>query len=97
MINKSDAHLDLEEKGLDSDGLASIGKKLEYGDAELCVYDSVQSKPKITSYKDQESARVETVRVMGSESGNQSGASFGYTIRYPRNPVIGDKFSSRHG
>lgn len=73
MINterhRDDANLNLEEKGLDSDGLAQIGKKLDCGDAELCVYDTVQGKAKITSFKDQESARVETVRIMGSESG----------------------------
>jgi hypothetical protein len=39
--HREDEHLNLEEKGLDSDGLAQIGKKLEYGDAELCVYDTV--------------------------------------------------------
>lgn len=34
---------------------------------------------------------------MGDEKGGASAVNFGYTIRYSRNPVIGDKFSSRHG
>ena len=34
---------------------------------------------------------------MGDEKGQANNVSLGYTIRYPRNPVIGDKFSSRHG
>lgn len=33
---------------------------------------------------------------MGDEKDPKS-VSIGYTIRYGRNPVIGDKFSSRHG
>jgi len=33
---------------------------------------------------------------MGDEK-DEGHVSLGYTIRYPRNPVIGDKFSSRHG
>ena len=33
---------------------------------------------------------------MGDEK-DPNHVSVGYTIRYPRNPVIGDKFSSRHG
>lgn len=59
------------------------------------MYDTVLGKPKYTSFKDSEPARVETVRVMGDEKGNN--VNLGYTIRYSRNPVIGDKFSSRHG
>ncbi len=34
---------------------------------------------------------------MGDEKGGSNNVNFGYTIRYSRNPVIGDKFSSRHG
>jgi DNA-directed RNA polymerase I subunit RPA2 len=39
---------------------------------------------------------VENVRLIGDEK-DPSHVGLGYTIRYPRNPVIGDKFSSRHG
>jgi DNA-directed RNA polymerase I subunit RPA2 len=42
-------------------------------------------------------ARVENVRLMGDEKGQSSNVNVGFTIRYSRNPVIGDKFSSRHG
>lgn len=86
----------LERHDLDADGLPPVGRKLEQGQAEQCVYDRVQSKAKFTSYKDSEAARVESVRLMGDEK-DPSHVSVGYTIRYPRNPVIGDKFSSRHG
>ena len=86
----------LKRQGLDSDGLPPIGTKLEQGAAEQCVYDRVLQKPKFTSFKDNEPARVESVRLMGDEK-DPNHASIGYTIRYARNPVIGDKFSSRHG
>lgn len=34
---------------------------------------------------------------MADEKGSANNVNIGYTIRYSRNPVIGDKFSSRHG
>lgn len=37
--HREDAKIGLEEKGLDSDGLPFIGKKLEHGSAEQCIYD----------------------------------------------------------
>jgi DNA-directed RNA polymerase I subunit RPA2 len=70
--------------------------KLEHGKADQCIYDTVLQKPKFSSFKDNESARVESVRLIGDEK-DPSHVGLGYTIRYPRNPVIGDKFSSRHG
>lgn len=46
-----------------------IGKKLEYGNAELCYYDTILGKPKFTSFKDNESARIESIRLLGDEKG----------------------------
>ena len=34
------AGISLKEQGLDADGLPSIGKKMEQGQAEMCVFDS---------------------------------------------------------
>lgn len=86
----------LKTHDLDQDGLPHIGMKLEHGKADQCIYDTVLQKPKFNSFKDNESARVENVRLMGDEK-DPNHCGLGYTIRYSRNPVIGDKFSSRHG
>ena len=64
---RDDSKVDLAQKGLDNDGIPFIGKKMEHGDAELCISDTVLGKPKYTSFKDHESARIETVRLMGDD------------------------------
>lgn len=85
----------LSQNGLDKDGLPKIGANLSNGQAELCLLDKILSKPKLHKFKDNEDARVETIRLMANEKSND--INFGFTLRYGRNPVIGDKFSSRHG
>lgn len=48
-------------------------------------------------YKDFDEAYVEQVRLCGSENGDAPLQKIHIKFRIPRNPVIGDKFSSRHG
>ncbi|MCJ1457860.1 DNA-directed RNA polymerase I subunit RPA2 [Mycoblastus sanguinarius] len=96
---------------LDSDGLPHIGAKISEGDP-LCVSHTVAydpTKPSSSPYtnrdglnilhksKDPETAYVEEVRLLGSETGAEPCQSLSIKLRIPRSPVIGDKFSSRHG
>lgn len=85
--------------------------QVNYGDPICCYFNRTTGEFHLLRHKDQESAFIETVRVIGSEEAAGSGASSRVdpssrkaplrkviiTLRYKRNPIIGDKFSSRHG
>ncbi|MCJ1406081.1 DNA-directed RNA polymerase I subunit RPA2 [Ptychographa xylographoides] len=93
---------------LDQDGLPFIGTMLQEGDV-LCASHTVTHDPatdtyinrdantEIHKYKDAETAFVEEVRLLGAETGDQPCQAVSIKLRIPRAPVIGDKFSSRHG
>ena len=93
---------------LDEDGLPCVGMMVNEGDIiaashsvsldahsnELVNRDGITE---LHKYRDTETAFVEEVRVLGSENGNEPCTTISIKYRVPRAPVIGDKFSSRHG
>ncbi|KAF2876790.1 hypothetical protein BDV95DRAFT_237128 [Massariosphaeria phaeospora] len=93
---------------LDDDGFPRIGAMVSRGDV-LAAWHTVSYDPSTDSYENQdgytgffkykedEIAFVEEVRIIGSESGNEPCQKISVKLRVPRAPVIGDKFSSRHG
>ncbi len=82
---------------LDVDGLPHIGTRLTNGDP-LCAYvDDTTGRLHIEKYKSMEIAYVDEVRLVGSDSGDEPLQKVHIKLRIPRPPVIGDKFSSRHG
>ncbi|KAL9632216.1 MAG: hypothetical protein Q9164_005456, partial [Protoblastenia rupestris] len=48
-------------------------------------------------YKDPETCFIDSVTLIGSETGTEPLQTLSIKLRVPRSPVIGDKFSSRHG
>ena len=93
---------------LDEDGLPYVGAKICEGDVLAAshtvsfdssqdVYINSDAQNFLHKYKDPETAYVEEVRVLGSESGADPCQAISIKLRVPRSPVIGDKFSSRHG
>ncbi|MCJ1484684.1 DNA-directed RNA polymerase I subunit RPA2 [Schaereria dolodes] len=93
---------------LDLDGLPYIGTMVQEGDV-LAASHSVTFDPgssmyvnrdgqtELHKYKDAETAYIEEVRLLGSESGADPCQAISVKLRIPRSPIIGDKFSSRHG
>jgi len=77
------------------DGLPHIGVQLISGMAEFIYVDSVKNILVTEFYKDSEPARVEEIRVYNENSLDEISVNFKFRIK--RYPVIGDKFSSRHG
>ncbi|KXL42907.1 hypothetical protein M433DRAFT_70916 [Acidomyces richmondensis BFW] len=94
---------------LDDDGFAVVGTKVKEGDIIAASYTvskdpmtgEYENKDGITHlhrYKEPEEAYVEEIKLIGNETGsNEPCQAISIRFRIPRSPVIGDKFSSRHG
>ncbi|RDW85230.1 DNA-directed RNA polymerase subunit beta [Coleophoma cylindrospora] len=95
------------KEAIDEDGLPRIGRRLGEGSL-ICAWHTVSSdasgklvnRDGIThfeKYKETEECFIEEVRVIGNENGVEPAQAISVKFRVPRSPVIGDKFSSRHG
>ncbi|OAX84763.1 DNA-directed RNA polymerase I subunit RPA135 [Emergomyces africanus] len=95
-------------KALDDDGLPHIGARVTEGsivaawhtvrfDPISNSYINIDRQTHFLKYKDTEEGYVDSVRILGSETGSDPCQALSIKYRVPRKPVIGDKFSSRHG
>lgn len=93
---------------LDTDGLPYIGAKICEGDVlaashtvtfdpSKSLYVNLDEQNLFHRYHDPETAFVDEVRILGSESGADPCQAVSIKLRIPRSPVVGDKFASRHG
>ena len=88
-------------ENLDYDGLPQEGDMVQFGEPLVCYVDETTGQQHCTKHKEHETAYIQTVRVLGGTgtgTSNQQGIrKVTLTLRFPRRPIIGDKFSSRHG
>ena len=82
---------------LDADGLPMIGVKVDEGDPIVAYYDDTLGRTKVKTYHSTEPAYIEEVKLLGDDNGDQEGQQITIKYRITRQPLIGDKFSSRHG
>ncbi|KAF4575277.1 hypothetical protein EYR40_004988 [Pleurotus pulmonarius] len=82
---------------LDRDGLPFIGAHLRSGDPIAAYIDDTTGRTRFVKYKGDEMAFVDEVRLLGSDAGDSELQKLHISLRIARAPVIGDKFSSRHG
>ncbi|XP_071812043.1 DNA-directed RNA polymerase I subunit RPA2-like isoform X2 [Apostichopus japonicus] len=82
---------------LDSDGFPPPGTIIEPGDPLYGYVQLSTGQSDISKYKGSETGIVESVKVVGNDMGNEISQRAYIQLRIQRNPVIGDKFSSRHG
>ena len=81
---------------MSADGLIKIGEKVKKGTPLFEYYDTVKNENKSINHKDYEKGYVDHVSLLTDETDVQD-IRVNIKIRYTRNPIIGDKFSSRHG
>jgi DNA-directed RNA polymerase I subunit RPA2 len=86
----------LHEPSLGPDGLPRIGQRILPGEPLYCVMDVVTKKMKVINYKEPELCYIDDIKHIG-HPGETECQKISLKLRLNRNPVIGDKFSSRHG
>lgn len=89
---------------LDADGLPRVGESVKQDDVLYCIVNPEDENDTITGkHKEIEPATIQSVRLLGPnpadpvEKKYEACKRVALTLRVNRNPVIGDKFSSRHG
>lgn len=91
---KADSHV---REIIAEDGFPRIGARIKPGDAIAAYMDDISGRTQMHKYKGDEVAYIDEVRVLGSDAGDAEAQKIHIKLRIPRSPVIGDKFSSRHG
>lgn len=82
---------------LDEDGLPIVGQKVVEGDPIGVYHNMGTGETFFFKYKSIEDAYVDEVRLLGNDYGDAICQAISVKYRITRSPVIGDKFSSRHG
>ena len=96
-VRLSDEELQHVMQFIDEDGLPRVGVRLSNGDPYYAYVDDTLKKLKIAKFKGTEVCYVDQVRLVGTDACNEPLSKINVKFRIPRPPVIGDKFSSRHG
>lgn len=82
----------------DSDGAPKVGKIIGPNDKIVSITNRVRGDSRFSRLKGDDSAVLDRIMVINSENSlGKKEKKMVYTLRFNRNPVIGDKFSSRHG
>ncbi|PKA48040.1 DNA-directed RNA polymerase II subunit RPB2 [Apostasia shenzhenica] len=84
------------QSSVDSDGLPFVGQTIQPGGPKYSSYNTLTSTTSTSLLKGSESLIVDYIAVDGSATKNYI-QKVNLRSRRVRNPVIGDKFSSRHG
>jgi DNA-directed RNA polymerase I subunit RPA2 len=86
----------LHERSLDDDGLPYVGQRLVKDNPYYVTHNDVTDRYSSHKFKEGEPAVIDEVRVLDLSKENEV-QTVGLKLRINRNPIIGDKFSSRHG
>ena len=88
----------LSTSHMDVDGTARLGSVVENGDAFCSVFNRMTARAKLHRVKGSDKAVIDRVSLMSTfDDRGKKQTKLTTTFRYNRNPIIGDKFSSRHG
>ncbi|XP_064648156.1 DNA-directed RNA polymerase I subunit RPA2-like [Lineus longissimus] len=82
---------------LDADGFPPIGTYLQQGDPYYSYINVQTGIQRVSDYKSMEPGYLQSIKICGNDSGTSELQKVCITLRIVRNPIIGDKFSSRHG
>ena len=97
-FQRNDSQMRQALTSLDEDGLPYVGQRLVTASTIYETFDEASSHYRHVKLKGADEACVDKIkRVCRESKSSLQGDEISITLRYNRNPVIGDKFSSRHG